>query len=60
MTYLNGERTNNFSDYDHGLFFYVRSISEERRSMIEKVQNLTDEEKIQFREFMHLIFSIDL
>lgn len=46
------ERTNNFSDYDHGLFFYDRSISEERRSMIEEGAPLTDEEKIQFREFM--------
>ena len=46
------ERTNNFSDYDHGLFFHDRSISEERRSMIEEGAPLTDEEKIQFREFI--------
>ena len=46
------ERTNNFSDYDHGLFFHDRSISEERCNMIEEGAPLTDEEKIQFREFM--------
>ena len=46
------ERTNNFSDYDHGLFFHDRSISEERRNMIEEGAPLTGEEKIWFREFM--------
>lgn len=46
------ERTNNFSDYDHGLFFHGRTIPEERRSAIEEGASLTDEEKIEFREFM--------
>jgi hypothetical protein len=46
------ERAENFSDYDHGLFFHNRSISEERRNMIEEGASLTDEEKIEFREFM--------
>ena len=46
------ERTDNFSDYDHGLFFHGRTITEERRSAIEEGASLTDQEKIEFREFM--------